>query len=250
MCCCNCDPCWACGTRPTQGIISGSVLSYSTPENGTYDVYAYCEQDTPQYYDGVHIQADNHGFNLSSVAGACSAFNVRGGPFFAQAYDSFSQLFNVYGWKIGTRTSTQFGVVTYYDLLLTDFTLFYFVGGEWAGNNLSGSNIYPTQGVVDRFAGGRNNLGISSRRAMAAVVFNYRELRYYGTTPYYSDGRLHARKEIFQATLSSPCRDVTGTVTLSAAANATWTGAPTTGGFYGNWGLDTTTTFKSVQLVF
>lgn len=255
VCNCNCDPCWSCGTRPKQGIISGSVLSYSTPENATYDVYTYGEQDTEQLYNGVYLNSHNHGFGLSSAAhggaGICSAFNARGGPFFAQAYNQFSQLFDVYGWKIGTRSQPYGNTTLNHDLLLKSYYVWYFVGGEWFGTSQSATSFFPSQATVDRFAGGRNGLGISSRRAMVALVFNYDEIAYYGgVPPYYSNGGSGLpRVEFFEATLPAPCRDYTGTLTLTGV-NATWSYAPTTGGFFGNWSLDNSTIYKTVELVF
>ena len=93
MCCCNCDPCWACGTRPTQGIISGSVLSYSTPENGTYDVYTYGQQDTEQLttaFRSIHTITVLDCRPLPRSAGICSAFNSEAAVFCSSYLRAFS----------------------------------------------------------------------------------------------------------------------------------------------------------------
>lgn len=237
MCGCNCDPCWACGTRPKQAIISGSTLSLATPENGTYDIYAYGEQDAESEHAPGRLDSHNHGFGLGTENGGfgvCSAFNDRGGPFYKTVpFPPFSFPGDVYGWLLGTRTEQS----VEHELILTRFTIVYFVGGEWAAIG----NLAPDQAPEDRFAA-----ELSSRRAMAFIETSYTSI----VGGVGSNGPDVTRKEIFEGELTSPCRDFSGTLSLSAAGTASWSYAPSTGGFLDDWGLESPSNLKSIDLVF
>ncbi|MEM7557480.1 MAG: hypothetical protein AAF394_00020 [Planctomycetota bacterium] len=238
MCGCNCDPCWACGTRPKQAIVSGNTLSLATPENGTYDIPAYGEETPETYHAPLKLDSHDHGFGIGTENGGfgvCSAFNTRGGPFYKTVpFPPFSFPGDVYGWLLGTRTESG-GFVR--ELILTRFIIVYFVGGEWGTIGA----IAPDQGPEDRFAA-----ELSSRRVLAFIQTYYTTI----AGGFGANGPDVSRKEFFEAELPAPCRDFSGTISLTQALSPTWSYAPATGGFLDDWGLESTFNLKSIDLVF